>query len=90
MKQIDKESKRKEYRIHKGDKIVIFDIHHKFLGIGKFIGSKRTKIFGIRMSIPAFKLKNKIIRGFECWWLPQKELESGELRKLITSGKKQK
>ena len=64
-----------DYKIKKGEKVYLLTINKKkLLGIGTYCGKDKISYEGQFLCLtPCFKLKNKIIRGFECWWIPIKE-----------------
>ena len=63
--------------MRKGMKVEIWGTNKKKkLGIGIYIDSKREKLWGSNFWIPKFKLGNKIIHGYECWWIPLSEIKA--------------
>ena len=61
-----------EYRLRKGMNVLIFSADKtKDLGVGKYVGEKQITLLGRKVFVPKFKLKNKIIYGYECWWMPK-------------------
>ena len=75
----------KDYRLWKGRKVEIWDAllrRSKPLGIGRYIRSDRIE--DTNYWTPVFRMDRKIIKGYECWWLPlsvAEKIKSASLRK---------
>ena len=66
-----------EYTLNKGTKVLITSViwngpmdKSKLLGKGTYIGYDRVHAWGQTFNTPKFRLGRKIIRGYECWWIP--------------------
>jgi hypothetical protein len=60
------------YTIRKGQSVIISSADQKkLLGIGKYVGYKKVRIFGTVCNIPKFRMGKRIIYGYECWWIPE-------------------
>jgi hypothetical protein len=61
-----------KYKVRKGQKIKLFSPDKKTeLGVGRYIGSEVVGFRGFRFWIPKFKFGRKILRGYQCYWIPQ-------------------
>ena len=57
-------------KMRKGTKVEIWHGRPiKPIGIGKYVRSEKWKFFNEILWIKVFKLKNKLYRGFECYWI---------------------
>ena len=62
-----------KYTLKKGTQVLITSADQsKLLGKGKYIGYDRIHAtdMGMTFNTPKFRLGRKIIRGYECWWIP--------------------
>jgi hypothetical protein len=62
-----------DYKLWKGRKVEIYSVNQKEkLGIGVYIGSDRITGFRIKnLFTPKFRIGKRIIRGYECFWIPE-------------------
>lgn len=49
-----------------------------FLGTGKYTGSVRADIFGMKLWIPKLKVGKKIYYGYQCYWITVSEANKVE------------
>ena len=64
----------KDRELIKDERIIIFSSNmRKKYGAGKYFGDEKMKVGNKKYLTPVFKIGNKIIHGFECWWIPEKE-----------------
>ena len=62
------------------DILIISGDQSEILGVAKYKGDVDGS--------PSFKLKGRLIYGYECWWIPEKEAE--KVRKKVLSNERSK
>lgn len=66
----------------KGQSIKVFSPDQKqFIGKGKYIGSERVNIMGMKMWMPKLKVGRKTYYGYQCYWITVAEANKVEKMK---------
>ncbi len=80
-----------QYHLQKGKTLVriYIPIDMKFIGVGTYVGKEFFSAFeSTRVYTPKFRLANgKIVRGYQCWWIPERAGLNVTIRQLDRSPK---